>query len=192
MIIVGIDPSLTNTGIAILEHGEPIRLARYGFPGHNGASYQARSRRVRKQVHDVTHHCLGADLVVIEEHPYAIRLSASEFDRSGLWHGIYGNLDHAKIPIAVVANTTAKKWITGKGNAPKSDIMPIINDWYADWIPYPIESDDIADALGLAAMGAHHYGDPMPFPVKPRHTTGLEAVQWPDTDIAATTNTPAS
>lgn len=179
MIVAGIDPSLTSAGVAILEHGQPIHLGRYGFPGHNGASYQSRSRRVRKQVQDVIRQCRGVDLAVIEEHPYAIRLSASEFDRSGLWHGIYGSLDAHNIPIAVVANTTAKKWITGKGNAPKVDVMPIINDWYADQMPYPVECDDIADALGLAAMGAHHLGDPMPFTVKERHTTGLEAVQWP-------------
>lgn len=179
MIVVGIDPSLTSAGVAILTNGQPTMVARYGFSGHNGASYQARSRRVRKQVQDVTRACLSANLVVIEEHPYAIRLSASEFDRSGLWHGIYGSLDAHKVPIAVVANTTAKKWITGKGNAKKPEIMPIINDWYADQMPYPIDCDDIADALGLAAMGAHHLGEPMPFELKPRHTTGLEAVQWP-------------
>ena len=44
-----------------------------------------------------------------------------------------------------------------------------------------ITCDDEADAIGHALIGAFHLGEPMPFDVKPRHTTGLEKVQWPAT-----------
>lgn len=181
MIVAGIDPSLTSAGVAILANGLPEYLGRFGFPGHNGANYQSRSRRIRKQVQDVIRVCRGADLAVIEEHPYAIRVSASEFDRSGLWHGIYGSLDALNIPVAVVSNSTAKKWATGKGNAGKSDVMAAINEQWSRTPLWPgIDCDDISDALALAAMGAHHLGEPMPFELKPRHTTILEVVQWPE------------
>jgi crossover junction endodeoxyribonuclease RuvC len=180
MIVAGIDPSLTSAGVAILTNGTPTHISRHGFPGHNGATYQTRSRRIRKQVRDITQAVGHPDLAIIEEHPYAIRISASEFDRSGLWHGIYGALDAKNIPIVVMNNMTAKAWITGTGRATKADIIATINAWWRNTALFePIDSDDIADALGLAAIGAHHLGDPLPFPTKPRHTTALENIQWP-------------
>ncbi|MBU8819564.1 crossover junction endodeoxyribonuclease RuvC [Mycolicibacterium goodii] len=179
-IVAGIDPSLTSAGVAVLENGRPIRIGRFGFPGHKGASYQTRSRRVRKQVVDVTRFVGRPDLAVIEEHPYAIRVSAGEFDRTALWHGIYGQLDAQGIPIVVMNNMTAKVWITGSGSAKKRDIVATVNEWWGNTALFePIDCDDIADALGLATIGAFHLGDPMPFEPKPRHTTGLEKVQWP-------------
>ncbi len=180
MIVAGIDPSLTSAGIAILENGQPTHVDHHGFPGHNGASYQQRSRRIRHQAWNVTRDIIRAQvqLAVIEEHPYAVRVSGSEFDRSGLWHGIFGALDHANIPIVVMPNSTAKKWITGRGNATKADIIAAVESWWPDT---PIANDDEADALGLAAIGAHHLGEPMPFPVKDRHTTILENIPWPTT-----------
>lgn len=178
MIVAGIDPSLTSAGVAILTNGQPTYLASHGFPGHNAASYQIRSRRIRKQVMDVSVDVLRykPDLVIIEEHPYAVRISAGEFDRSGLWHGLYGRFDAHDIPVVVMNNSTAKKWITGRGNAKKPDIVAAVTEWWPD---VPVANDDEADALGLAAIGAFHLGDPMPFEVKPRHTTGLSAVHWP-------------
>lgn len=185
MIAVGIDPSLTSTGVAVLVDGQPNHWSRHGRAGHNGASYQSRSRRIRKVVADVTRavqSCGQPDLIIMEEHPYAVRVSASEFDRSGLWHGIYGNLDAHNLPIAIVGNMTAKVWVTGTGKAGKADITATVNLWYADHLPEPLnakEDNDIADAFGYAAMAAYHLGDPLPFEPKPRHTTGLEKVQWP-------------
>lgn len=180
MIVAGVDPSLTSAGVAILDNGQPTLAESYGFPGHNGASYQQRSRRIRHQVWNATREILRirdhVALVVIEEHPYAVRISGSEFDRSALWHGIYGALDHANIPIAVMPNSTAKKWITGRGNAKKPEIVATIDSWW----PGVARNDDEADALGLAAIGAHHLGDPMPFTTKERHTTALANIPWPE------------
>ena len=61
------------------------------------------------------------------------------------------------------------------GYADNADIIAAINEWW----PGVARNDDEADALGLAAIGAHHLGDPMPFEIKPRHTTGLEKIAWP-------------
>jgi Holliday junction resolvasome RuvABC endonuclease subunit len=181
MIVVGIDPSLTSAGVAILKNGQPTHVSHHGFAGHNGATYQTRSRRIRHQCTNVTRAALThgqPDLVVIEEHPYAVRISAGEFDRSGLWHGIYGAIDAREIPIVVIHPGTHKKWLTGRGDAKKRDIIDNIAEW---WTDLAIANDDEADALGLALIGAFHLGDPMPFTVKPRHTTGLEKVPWPST-----------
>lgn len=179
MIVVGIDPSLTSAGVAILTNGQPTHLSHHGYPGHNSDTYRTRSRRVRHQVRQVTkwaHHNGTPDLIIIEEHPYAIRISASEFDRAGLWHGIYGQFDAHNIPVAVIANNTTKKWITGKGNATKNDVWHTVSTW---WPNANITCDDESDALALAAIGAAYLGDPMPFDLKDRHRTTLEVIAWP-------------
>lgn len=183
-VVAGIDPSLTSAGLAILRDGQPVHASHHGFSGHNGASYQSRSRRIRKQVADVTGPLIGRDrlagcwpdLVVMEEHPYAVRISAGEFDRSGLWHGIFGAFDAREVRVVVINNSTAKRWITGRGDAKKPDIVAEVETWWPGWTK---GCDDIADALGLAAIGAFHLGEPMPFEVKDRHATGLEKVRWP-------------
>lgn len=187
MIAVGIDPSLTSTGVAVLVDGRPYAWSRHGRDGHNGASYVSRSRRVRKLITEVTHAIQTAgqpDLIVIEEHPYAARVSGSEFDRSAVWHGIFGNCDALGYPIVVVGNKTAKVWVTGTGKAGKADIVAHVNLWYGDDLAENLSAktkgdDDIADAFGYAAMAAFKLGDPVPFELKPRHTTGLAGLPWP-------------
>lgn len=46
-IVLGIDPSLVSTGLAVLRDGVPVALHSIGYGGHDGDSYATRSRRVR-------------------------------------------------------------------------------------------------------------------------------------------------
>lgn len=126
------------------------------------------------------------DIVVMEEHPYAVRISGSEFDRSGLWHLIYESFAARAIPVVVVGNTTGKSWVTGAGNASKLDVITTIDEWFADQLPEPLASwrpkdnpDDVADAIGYATMGAYKLGDWIPFEPKDRHRTALLTLPWP-------------
>ena len=179
MIVCGLDPSLTSAGVAILRDGWPIHVSTHGLKGHDGASYQSRNRRVRwtcRQILDaVAEH--APDLVMIEGPSYGSKFGAA-FDRAGLWHGLYAALDAKRIPVGVVAPKTRATWATGNGNADKPAVLAVVRHWWPTW-PLGDRDYDKADALVLAAIGAHHLGDPMPFDTKPRHTTGLEKVQWP-------------
>lgn len=179
MIVAGIDPSLTNCGIAILQAGQPVYLDTIGHRGRDGASYDNRSDRIVSQARAIItaiHYRKPApDLAVIEGPAYGQNLP-SNHDRAGLWWGIYSALRAKKIPTAVCAPQTRAKWATGKGNAQKADVLAAVRLW---WPNHTIRNHDIADALALATIGAHHHGDPMPFPTKPRHTTALEAIAWP-------------
>ena len=189
MIAVGIDPSLTSTGVAVLVDGRLKLGARYGRDGHNGATYHSRSNRVRQlrtEVYKAATAFGRPDLVVIEEHPYAVRVSASEFDRSGLWHLIYEAFDARGIPVVVIANTTGKAWVTGAGRASKLDMIDTIDEWFGDQLHAPLAKwrkkenpDDVADALGYATMGAYKLGDPVPFEPKERHRNQLAFQPWP-------------
>lgn len=190
MIAVGIDPSLTSTGVAVLVDGRPAHYGRYGRDGQNGASYHSRNNRVRQLRTEVWKAATAAgtpDLVVIEEHPYAVRISGSEFDRAGLWHMIFEAFDARQIPTVVVGNTTGKAWVTGAGRASKLDMIATIDEWFAGQIEPPLAKwritvdhpDDVADALGYATMGAFKLGDPIPFEPKKRHETALALLPWP-------------
>jgi Holliday junction resolvasome RuvABC endonuclease subunit len=191
MIGVGIDPSLTSTGVGVLVDGRPKHYGRFGRAGHNGDSYHTRSNRIRQlrtQVYQAAVQAGRPDLVVIEEHPYAVRISGSEFDRSGLWHLIFEAFDARQIPVVVVGNTTGKAWVTGAGRASKDDVIDQIDEWYRGDLAEPLATwkpsqnpDDVADALGYATMAAYKLGDPIPFEPKDRHRTALLTLPWPKT-----------
>lgn len=191
MIAVGIDPSLTSTGVAVLADGRVKHAARYGRDGHNGASYHSRNNRIctlRREVYEAAHTAGKPDLVVMEEHPYSMGTrTVHDFDRNGLWHMLYAVFREREIPIVVVGNTTGKTWVTGAGRSSKLDMIEVIDDWYGDQLPKPLATwritvdhpDDVADALGYAAIGAYKLGDPLPFEPKDRHRTALMTLPWP-------------
>lgn len=200
MIVCGVDPSLTSAGVAILQNGQPVHTASPGYTqhggGYHGKSWRQRNRRGRHQARLIRDAALTAgppDLVVIEEHPYAANPFGSEFDRIFLWGKTFEAFDvydyPTGIPVAVINNSTLKVWVTGKGairdpsltraqrqKRNKQLMTDTVQAWWPDW---PIANDDEADALGLAAIGAYHLGDPLPFPLKDRHRTALENITWP-------------
>nr|WP_046284613.1 hypothetical protein [Mycobacterium sp. UM_NZ2] len=181
VIVAGIDPSLTNCGIAILAAGQPVYLDAIGHPGRDGASYDNRSDRIVSQARAIiataiTTQPLRPDLAVIEGPAYGQNLP-SNHDRAGLWWGLYSALRAKRIPTAVVAPGTRAKWATGSGRATKTDVLATVRTW---WPNTTIRNHDIADAAVLAALGAYHLGDPMPFTPKPRHQLGADVIDWPE------------
>jgi crossover junction endodeoxyribonuclease RuvC len=189
VIAVGIDPSLTSTGVAVLVDGRLRHFGRYGRDGHNGASWASRSNRVRQSrsmVYRAAVTCGRPDCVVIEGHPYAVGNQGNEFDRAGLWHLIFEAFAARDIPVVVVDNKKAKAWVTGAGNASKPDMMAVIDAWYLGQIEPPLSKwrkkdnpDDVADAIAYATMAAFKLGDPIPFEPKERHRTSLQLLAWP-------------
>ncbi|MDQ2628403.1 MAG: hypothetical protein M3Y90_15595 [Actinomycetota bacterium] len=187
-VVAGIDPSLTNCGIAILANGQPRYLDAIGHPGKDGASYDNRSDRIVSQARTIIRAVLEdydapddqtirrhIDLAVIEGPAYA-HANAYTHDGAGLWWGLYSALRAKRIPTVVIAPKTRARWAIGNGNAGKKDVLAAVRTW---WPNHTIRNHDIADALVLAAIGAHRAGDPMPFPVKDRHTLALDAISWP-------------
>ncbi len=49
MITLGLDLSLTRTGIAVLTDGRPTLIRSIGHGGRNGDNYDQRSRRITSQ-----------------------------------------------------------------------------------------------------------------------------------------------
>jgi Holliday junction resolvasome RuvABC endonuclease subunit len=180
--VVGVDPSLTSSGVAILRDGQPVHVSHHGYSGHNGASWQSRSRRVRWTVRKIMEALTGscADLVVMEGPSYGSQHGAA-FDRSGLWHGVFGALDANLVPIAVVSPKTRAKWATGKGTDDKRTVYDAVKaEWPVQLSAFNDGGNDEADALTMAAMGALYLGDALPIAVPEWRINGLTSVAWPE------------
>lgn len=147
--VVGIDASLTNTAVVIGD-GERFRLKEFGSKS-TGDSARARIER---------YDTLVADIVKFIESQQPIRAIYIEdyaFSRNGAgqsrlcelggilrWHLV----DFTLRVVEVKANTL-KKFVTGKGNAPKDTMLAHIQKRWDQLF----ESNDAGDAYGLYKLG---------------------------------------
>lgn len=189
-VVVGIDPSLSSAGIAILVDGRPRFLRSVGSPAIPGVSgyYGERSDRIGRQCRQILAEIDGwtertgedrPELAVIEGQAFGANLPSTS-ERSGLWWRLYASLRGRGVPIAVIAPKTRALWAAGSGDADKAAVKAAVRAWWPHARNH-IRNDDIADAAALALAGAFHLGDPMPFPIKPQHHNRLKAAQWPTT-----------
>lgn len=183
MSIIGIDPSLTSCGIAVLgcdNSAKPstriVTLRSVGHPGTDADDWATRSDRIVSQAHHVLRTLPGdLELAIIEGPAYGQHMPSTH-DRAGLWWGLFSGLRAQRIPVAVCAPSSRAKWITGKGTAKKTEVLAAIRK---HWPDNQIRNHDEADAVGMACIAAHKLGWTLPFEIKDRHTVGLDAVAWP-------------
>lgn len=165
--VVGVDLSLTGTGLALEGTLATIRT-------DAAAPMERRLLAIREAV---LASCFeGADLVVIED--FVTRSPAAS--TLGMVHGIVRvALVEAGIPFVLVAPATLKKYVTGKGNAKKDDMrMETYKRFGRD-----IADDNQVDAFGLRAMALDALGHPLvPMPTAQRDC--LEKVAWPTLAVA--------
>lgn len=181
--VIGIDPSLTSAGIAVLIDGNPVLLTSVGHAGHDGASWIDRKNRVKSQALAIAHIVIARrpDLVVIEGPLVAGPNTGLALDRYALFLcGLVDQFDSAGLPMAVVHQATRATWATGKGHSKrKPDVFAAILAEWPGWVTRHVRNDDIGDALILASMGAVHLGDPLPIAVPDWRRNGLDSVHWP-------------
>lgn len=172
--VVGVDLSLTGTGVAIIDGGL-IQTFTYGTKGSRGATLPQRAERLLNIVAAVRMYTERADFVVIEGPAFG-QNNPGTHDRSGLWWLVVDRLCFEGYPIAVVPPTTLKKYVTGKGNAQKDEVMLAVAHRYPD---AEVKNNNEADALGLAAMGARHLGATIDGILPARNIEAMDAVEWP-------------
>lgn len=148
--VVGIDLSLTATGLAAVTSESMYETTSVKSTGKRGDTLIQRAMRIEKIV-DATNHFATrwrADLIVIEG-PSIMSKGGSNWDRAWLWGSVVEVL--LSSGVAVVPPTVLKKWAAGKGNADKAAVAVGIARL---WDQFECESDNEADALGLASMGS--------------------------------------
>jgi crossover junction endodeoxyribonuclease RuvC len=149
MISVGMDLSLTGTGIVTLENGliKDKQLIKSKPNDGKPTSEVKRIYQIREQIP------LPTDtkdvLAVIEGVSFGIQKTTSVSQLSGLTYLVRTRLWLAGIPFVIVAPTTLKKYVTGRGNAQKDEMML---ETYKRW-HVSFEENNTCDAYGLAQIG---------------------------------------
>ncbi|WP_027500822.1 crossover junction endodeoxyribonuclease RuvC [Rhodococcus sp. UNC363MFTsu5.1] len=179
--IVGLDPSLTAAGIAVIKQPQHAdtpnrpRLVTVGTSGQNGDTLAERSIRVGRQAENILRAMPATVcLVMIEALPLMPPKHTKLFqERAALVHRVVEYLAKRRIPVVDVSVTTVKLWATGDGHASKTAVLESMQ---ALWPHAAIgDNDNKSDALALATIGAQRLGwyEPeLPHHIEPR-------VNWP-------------
>ncbi|MGO3290554.1 crossover junction endodeoxyribonuclease RuvC [Brachybacterium sp. AOP42-C2-15] len=185
MIIAGIDPSLTSTGVAVVRSPERVETATVTSkpPAPGTETVRTRFERMEKLAAGILDLVDGADIVGIESPAYGMRNAGKVHDRSGLWWWIVGQLAARSIPVVEVTPPSRMMYATGKGNAGKDLVLVTTAATYRQ---AAITGNDIADAVIIAAMVSRLVGQPIelrePAQAKLR---ALAKVQMPEHSLPA-------
>lgn len=174
-ILIGVDLSLTGTGIATLAGHRTV---------HTNAAdpVETRLATIRNAVlehvyQDIGGRYAGADLFILED--FVTRSPAAS--TLGMVHGVVRlALAETGAPFVLVPPATLKKYVTGKGNAKKPDMrMETFKRFHVD-----LDDDNQCDAYGLRAMAFDAYGFPLAsMPAAQRES--LDKIAWPELRRAA-------
>lgn len=170
--IVGIDLSLTGTGIATV--GNSVNVLTLKSKGNANATLDERALRLHNLTLDVVTRAVFGDTVVIEQPAYG-QTGGSHHDRSGLWWLVVDALIPEVDRLIEVTPQTVKKYATGKGNASKDEVVIAVTRRYPH---IPVANNNEADALVLAAIGARLSGNPIEESLPVANLDALEKVRW--------------
>lgn len=159
-MILGIDFSLTATGVCAITDGEAecitIRTAKeilwWQFPD--------RIALISSQLEEWSAFRaeLGDPYLVIESPAFAAKSSSLDRMFGGWWLFVDELMNGLSLDTPLlVTPSQVKKFATGKGNAGKDEVMLATARRYPD---VAIANNNEADALTLAAIGAAAYGEP--------------------------------
>ena len=184
--IVGVDLSLTSTGIAIVDTATglvtvhtvtskpptPAQRAKAGI-----TSLHERIRRLDDIERRLFEGPLFGhfDLAVIEAPSYGSS-NGGKHERSGLWWAVACRLYDLIGVVAEVPPSNRMRYATGSGAADKDRVLAAVIRRYPE---VPVDGNDEADALVLAAMGARHLDQPIEASLPAAHLAAMDRVEWP-------------
>lgn len=178
--VLGLDLSLTSTGMAMIEGGKLVGVDSVKTKGKRADTIEDRAKRLR-HIADVIVEFVRADqtdLIVIEAPSYGSRFGSAH-DRSGLWWIVTEALITAGFQVALVAPQTRAKYATGAGNSKKDIVLAHVIERYVSETTPRISNDDEADAVALAAMGARFLGEPVEDELPEANLAAMSGAQWP-------------
>lgn len=164
MSIVGIDLSLTSTGLARINPTGSAYTWHITSTGKRGDTLHDRADRINRLASWILADIDDDDQVIIEA-PSHGQPGGSTWDRAGLWWTIVGALHRRDIPVCMVSPTTRAKWASGSGRGDKAAVAVAMSRLFPD---VELSNSDEADALALAHIGAVLAGYDVP--TLARHT----------------------
>lgn len=172
MTVVGIDPSLTCTGVAIID-GADVVTRRVMSP-NIGTTLLARRNRIRQAIAGILAPIPARVDVTVIEVPNSRQQFGAQNERTALYWFLVDQL-LARGPVVEVAPSSRAKLATGNGRAGKGAVVTALRTAYpAAHIP----DDNVADALGLAWAGARWAGIPTP-DYLPGQEEAFARLAWP-------------
>lgn len=168
--VVGLDLSLTSTGIAVNTDGVPPWCGTIESSGTDNDSWQTRHQRLVNISNRILAPIPEGALVVLEAPAYS-RNTGKSHDRAGLWWMMYDLLASTTRTVLPVLPNTRAKYATGKGNAGKDAVLAAAVRRYAD---IDITGNDTADAVVLMAIGCRLIGQPIDDPMPALNLSALD------------------
>lgn len=186
-VVVGIDPSLTSTGLVAVAGGSVLGLKRVRVKpmGSERSDSHKRMRAIVAEVGEfiasstAAAAAIRAKVSVGIEGPAFMSRHGSPHERAGLWWLIFDDLHDRGLTPFIVPPNSLKKYATGRGNASKDEVLAAVVRRYSD---ADVTGNDVADALTIAAMGARHLGDPVEANMPKENQKGLGGVSWVTVD----------
>ncbi|AYR03534.1 RuvC-like Holliday junction resolvase [Gordonia phage Stultus] len=198
-VILGVDPSLTSTGLCRITITPPtvvtlsggvddvaIQTTCVGEPGSKGMTVEQRRARIQRARRAILRAAQGADLVVIEV-PFYNRKTTQVglMDRSWLFGTVVDALHAAGIPVVFVSAASRAKFATDNGNSDKAAVAEAIGRlWSAVLVENgrhrQLRNDDEYDALVCATIGAvkTHPRSRLPIRVLEHHLHVVAGLDW--------------
>jgi Holliday junction resolvasome RuvABC endonuclease subunit len=173
--VVGVDLSLTSTGIAVID-GPNVATFRIQSKGTKVDTVADRAQRII----DITGRimeCIPSNvaMVVLEAPSYGQQRQAGEHLRAGLWWYLATRLHLEGHRVVEVPPANLKRYATGKGNSPKDQVLAAVIRRYPN---VDVTGNDIADALVLAAMGMRHLGTPIENSMPVANLAAMDKISW--------------
>jgi hypothetical protein len=172
VIVVGLDLSLTGTGVAVIRAGH-VFLHRVDA---DAADDPLRSwRRIKATASGVLGRVPAGALVVLEGPSWGSRFGKPDERHAQRWM-VRGPLLERGHEVVVVQPRTRAKYAAEDGNAQKRAVLATMRTRHPD---LNIRDHNVADALALAAMGARSIGSPIDGDPSKKQIEAMDAVSWP-------------
>jgi len=155
--IIGLDLSLTGTGVIVLKEGKLDCEQLIKSKPSSDRSYKAETLRlmkIRDQIAEIAD-TKEPTLALIEGLAFAIRSTTALVQLAGLNYLVREMLVERNIPFIIVSPTTLKKFITGSGTA-KKDVM-LLETFKRYGISFA--DDNLADGYALSRCGLALLGE---------------------------------
>lgn len=165
-LVVGLDLSLTCTGVAGAGWTDIIRTKRRG------------DDRLHYLVTAVGDFIKAADMVVMEGPSFGHGAMAGHEDLAGLRVLVRQYCYRHRIPYGVIPPSNLKMFATTRGNATKGEVRSGIADRYG-YHTEGVGRYDQADAYAAMAAGLHHLGHPLA-EAPDRAVKALAGCVWPE------------
>lgn len=176
--IVGIDPSLTSTGIATKNIDGTISRERVRSTGKKTDTWDMRNNRIQTLATKIASHAPALSLVVMESPSYG-SISTSAHDRSGLWWAIYQKLQDRECDIIPATPAQRMMYATGKGGGKDAGKDMVLAQAIRRYPQIDITGNDIADAVIFLAIGCRLNGQPLEDSLPQSHINALNKLSLP-------------